>query len=88
MSWPGLCGMQDLSSGGEQTVVGDFLRQGMFEHIHRFLASGTFIEKFQIPSDSYANAVSGCFHAGEGAGRACMNDLVVKSQTLDIVEVI
>ena len=31
----------------------------------------------QIPSDSYANAVSGCFHAGEGAGLACMDDLVV-----------
>ena len=33
----------------------------------------------QIPPDSYANAFTGCFHAGEGAGRACMDDLVVKT---------
>jgi hypothetical protein len=39
-------------------------------------------------NDSYANAVSGCLHAGEGAGRACMNDLVVKFQRVDFVDVI
>jgi len=43
---------------------------------------------FQIPPDSYGNAVPGCFHAGAGAGPACMNDLVVNPQSIDIVEVI
>src|SRR5712691_3806258 len=33
-----------------------------------------------IPSDSYANAVAGCLHTGEGAGRACMNDSLNLSQ--------
>jgi hypothetical protein len=37
------------------------------------LASGG----FHIPTDSYANAVPGCFHAGAGAGHAGMDDLVV-----------
>src|SRR6266446_4855022 len=36
-----------------------------------------------IPSDSYANAVAGCLHTGEGAGRACMNDLVVDQWASD-----
>ena len=30
---------------------------------------------FHGPLDSYANAVPGCFRGGEGAGRACMDDL-------------
>src|SRR5712691_8737094 len=29
------------------------------------------------PAHSYANASTGCFHAGEGAGPACMDDVVV-----------
>ena len=33
------CGMQDLSPGGQQTVVRHFLRQGMFEDIDWLLAS-------------------------------------------------
>jgi hypothetical protein len=40
-------GMEPLSPSGEQTIVRHFLRQGMFEYIDEFLASGTFIEKFQ-----------------------------------------
>src|SRR5215813_10384912 len=40
-------GMEPLSPGGKQTLICHVLRQGMFEHIHRFLASSTFIEKFQ-----------------------------------------
>jgi hypothetical protein len=43
---------------------------------------------FHIPPDSYGNAPTGCFHAGAGAGPACMDDLVVKYQTIDIVEAI
>jgi hypothetical protein len=39
-------------------------------------------------TDSYGNAPTGCFHAGVGAGRACMTDLVVKTQAIDIVKVI
>jgi hypothetical protein len=31
---------------------------------------------------------SGCLHAGEGAGRACMNDFSVRYQAIDIVGVI
>ena len=31
---------------------------------------------------SYGNAVPGCFHAGAGAGPACMNDLVATSYAL------
>ena len=30
-----------------------------------------------IPADAYGNAPTGCFHAGVGAGPACMDDLVV-----------
>jgi len=37
----------------------------------------------QIPPDSYEDAVSDSFHAG-GAGRACMDDLVVKFYPIDI----
>jgi len=41
------------------------------------------IDKVHMPSDSYANAFTGCLHAGEGAGRACMNDSVVNQWTAD-----
>jgi hypothetical protein len=37
-------------------------------------------EKTHIPSDSYGNAPTGCFHAGAGAGPACMDDLVVAQE--------
>jgi len=36
-----------------------------------------------IPSDSYGNAVPGCFHAG-GAGPGCMDDLVVDRSAVDV----
>src|SRR5215471_5281832 len=43
---------------------------------------------FSDSPDSYGNAVPGCFHAGAGAGPACMNDLVVKSQAINIIGLI
>jgi hypothetical protein len=33
-----------------------------------------------LQTHSYANAVPGCFYAGEGAALGCMNDLVVDTE--------
>jgi hypothetical protein len=38
----------------------------------------------EAPLDSYANAFTGCLHVGEGAGRTCMDDLVVDQCALDV----
>ena len=38
----------------------------------------------QMRPDSYGNAAPGCLHAEEGAGRTCMDDLVVNLQHIAI----
>jgi hypothetical protein len=59
-------------------------RQGHAEGTSGSVAQDDDIRKNHSPSDSYENAVSGCFHAGGGAGSACMDDFVVDQWNSDV----